>query len=979
MRLLYLTCLCIMLNSTVVQAQSTIDSLNTALEAAVDKKNKIAILLQLSLEHEQESLEKALEVIHPAMQLADELGDDQWQAKTYTQYGDLIRFQSDYDKAITIYEKALKLAESVDLHHSQSLALTGIATCYLRKGDFDNALEYQAKHTDLAKAIDNKEVLAGSYNTTGNIYSQLGEYTKAMEHYTLSSKLYQELKRQDDIATTFANIGMVQRLSGNYESAKGYFIQSDSIFAIQENQAGRAFVFDNLAIVFRNLEQIDKAIEYNQKALGIYEKTGNKHRIALTFYNLGGIYFADESYADAINNYEKSLVLFGENKDSVYLAYAFSAIGEAYVALNQDKKAESYFVKAIKISKSINLNLIAMDASEALSKIYASAGEFAKAYESQLDYAIVRDSLYTKEKRTLADEIEAKYQNEQKAKEISLLASENKYQALQIQKRENERNYLIVIALVILLVAVLAYNQYRTKQKANAKLRELDRMKSDFFANISHEFRTPLSLIMAPLKEKLADAEDEKEMQEYQMMYRNADRLFNLINQLLDLSKLEAGNITLEKSAIEISHCFTLIAASFSSYAAYKNIQLHVNVATKKIWVELDEDVIQNICYNLLSNALKFTLEGGEVWFNVKCTDNLLTIQVKDTGVGIAPEDQEKVFDRFFQSPTNNQPGTGIGLALTKQLVEFHQGKIRLEANDVETNFLVEIPVEQIQQPVDVELSIPPALIEASKTIMIWDEKEKEAQAGPVILVIEDNPDLRNYVGSLFQENYIIHQSKDGELGIKQAKKIIPDLIISDVMMPGKDGMEVCKELKQAKETGHIPIILLTARADQQSKLDGLGFGADDYLLKPFDPKELKLRVSNLLQQRNKLKEKYTKLLSLKPADIEISSSQEVFLKEVMEVVNKNIDNSEFSVTQFCEAIGMSRMQLHRKLTAMTGKSASAFLRHQRLIRASQLLAAGEPVSQTAYAVGFESLSYFTKVFKEAYGVVPSEYEESKD
>ncbi len=363
----------------------------------------------------------------------------------------------------------------------------------------------------------------------------------------------------------------------------------------------------------------------------------------------------------------------------------------------------------------------------------------------------------------------------------------------------------------------------------------------------------------------------------------------------------------------------------------------------------------------------------------VSVDENELRITVADSGSGIPIEDQKRIFDRFFQSSNEQQLGTGIGLALTKQLVQFHQGKIKLESVPGKgSTFTVEIPVKKSTTPEkasiikgsDVQLqdNVPSTKVEE----ISGEENE------PIILIIEDNPDLRNYLCELLQENYTIHKAENGIDGIKKAMEIIPDLIISDVMMPGKDGLAVCNELKEATETNHIPVILLTARADQESKLKGLTNGADDYLLKPFDPKELKIRISNLLDQRIKLKEKYTRLLLLEPAEIEISNAEETFLKTVMEVVIKRIDDSAFSVEQFCSELGMSRMQLHRKLTALTGHSATTFVRNQRLVRASQLLVAGEPVSQVAYAVGFGSLSYFTRAFKEEYGVVPSEYASTK-
>lgn len=482
-------------------------------------------------------------------------------------------------------------------------------------------------------------------------------------------------------------------------------------------------------------------------------------------------------------------------------------------------------------------------------------------------------------------------------------------------------------------------------------------------------------MIMAPLKGKIENTVNEKERNEYHLMYRNADRLLKLIDQLLDLSKLEDRSIELEKPVVETNHFFKIIAASFSSLAEHKKINFVSDVPGQNTHLEFDPDIIQKVCNNLLSNAFKFTPEGGKIDFMVNYHQEKLTITVSDSGSGIPKEDQYKVFDRFFQSSNGTHLGTGIGLALTKELVEFHGGIINLKsAQNVGSNFTVTIPVKKAEA-METKPAITRSPIPIHERLSFNNTSENDlSDESPVILIIEDNPDLRSYLSETLNGIYSVHLSENGADGISKAKEIIPDLIISDVMMPEKDGMEVCRELKEATETNHVPIILLTARADQESKLEGLTIGADDYLLKPFDPVELKARISNLLEQRSKLKEKYAQMLLLEPTEMEITSSEELFLKTATEVVSKHIEDSGFSAEQFCSEMEMSRMQLHRKLTALTGQSATAFVRHQRLMRASQLLQAGEPVSQVGYAVGFSSLSYFTKNFKQEFGISPSEY-----
>jgi len=956
-------------------AQSKIDSLLIVLEKASIDSVRIDIFYELFDEYLYDTPAKAKELALEAIRLSESMNSDQLRAKSHNQYADFFYAQSNYDSAIIIYQKGLKISKKTNYNDGQSVALIGLGNSHLRKGNFEKALDYQERNIEFSTKINDKWGLASSYNNMGIIYNEMGEYTRAMEFYILSSQKYQEFGSLNDFAITLANIGVIQRVLENFESAKGYFIQSDSIFEKVGNQNGQAFVLTNLATIYKNTGELDRAKAYNLKALASYKKMGNRKGIAEVRYAIGNIHLKKGNIPEAIKSYQKSLDISEQINDSIFIAYSYCAIGMGYRQLNENKKAENSLLAAIRVATDIDLDLIAMDAYEALAAVYADEENFSKAYEFKTQYTILRDSLYTKEKRDLAGEIEAKYQNEQKAREIALLESKNDLQVLQIQKGENERNFLIAFAIIALFIIGLVYNQYRIKQKANAKLKALDQLKSDFFANISHEFRTPLSLIMAPLREEIEQPKNEKEKVKFEMMHRNADRLFNLINQLLDLSKLEDGKMKLEKSTIEISHFFKIITASFSSLAEYKKINFKIEIPDGDIYLAFDQVIIQKVSDNLLSNAFKFTPEGGNVDFKLDFDQNKLKIIVADSGSGIPMEDQGKVFDRFFQSADMKQQGTGIGLALTKELVQLHQGEIRLESIAGEgSTFTIEIPVQKIDASEKANVPIDSNTIPPNNLSGMDRDKTDVATNVPSILIIEDNPDLRNYLSELLRENYTIDSAENGADGIKKAKKIIPDLIISDVMMPEKDGIAVCNELKEATETNHIPIILLTARADQESKLQGLTNGADDYLLKPFDPKELRVRISNLLDQRRRLKEKYTRLLLLKPTEIVISNAEESFLKAVMVVVGKHMGDSAFGVELFCSEAGMSRMQLHRKLTALTGYSATAFVRHQRMIRASQLLEAGESVSRVAYAVGFESLSYFTRAFKEEFGIVPSEY-----
>lgn len=950
-------------------SQQRIDSLWTQFNHSKTDTTKISILLHLFDAYEYDSVAKASQVLQQALAIAKR-STPMYKVKTFERLGNFQVKKSEFDSAFATFQKMQAIAEenALDFYYAESL--NGLGNCLFKKGNYPRSKEYFDAALLFSKDKDLKFSLAGANNNLGRWHSERGELAQAMEYYTAASQLFNEIGSKAQYGSTLSNIGVILRMTGKNEEAKNYFIRSEALHRSIDNHSSRAFALNNLSIVSKNLKQYDKAIEYSQESLEIFERLGDRQQMSSVHYGMGNLFWMMDDLNGALAQYKLSNKIASEIGDSTYLAYSQTALGQCNLELKNYKQAEIEIKKGLSICQALSLTPLLMDNYQALSNLYVSKGDFKNAFDTQTKYIQFNDSIYTLEKRDLALEIEAKYQNEEKAKEIELLESQNSLKSLQIQ---NERNLMIIGSLVLLLAIGLVYYQYRLKRKANDDLKKLDQLKSDFFANISHEFRTPLSLIMAPLKQRIDMGSDSANREDDEMMYRNAEQLYHLIDQLLNLSKLEEGGISLTKSTLHVEDFFKVMAASFTSLADYKEIKFLYHIQNGQHFIAADQDVVQKVCYNLLSNAFKFTPEGGRIDFNIQAKESWLHIEVTDNGEGISKEDQSKVFDRFFQSSAARTVGTGIGLALTKELINFHGGNIEVESEIGKgSTFRVKIPVEFKENLEENVVNVKP--LNVFKDVNNLDEMGT-SKGAPVILIIEDNADVRNYVAKLLKDDFSIFQSINGEEGIQKAKEIVPDLIISDVMMPGKDGLQVCKELKGAVETDHIPIILLTARADQESKLGGLIKGADDYLLKPFDPIELKVRVSNLLKQRAKLKEKYARLLSLHPREIVIVSQDELFLKKAMEIVDKNLDDSDFTAEKFSVEMGMSRMQLHRKLTSLTDHSATAFVRHQRLIRAKQFLESGENVSQVAFMVGFGTPSYFTRAFKEEFGITPSQYQ----
>ncbi|MFO7526411.1 MAG: two-component regulator propeller domain-containing protein [Ignavibacteriaceae bacterium] len=567
--------------------------------------------------------------------------------------------------------------------------------------------------------------------------------------------------------------------------------------------------------------------------------------------------------------------------------------------------------------------------------------------------------------------------------------------------------YILLFLLFIYGLRKYEMNRLRLKNRLKLesfetqKLKELDEMKSGFFANISHEFRTPLTLILGPAEQLEKNENDESKKEKLITIKRSAIRLLSLINQILDLSKLEKGKTRLSCEEGDLVGFVKGITMSFSSIAEKKNIKLLFNTDKPNIPTYFDSDVFEKIFYNLLSNAFKFTPHGGTVEVSItapasvqdeKVENNFCEIAVKDSGIGLSENDLSKVFNKFFTVKNITgftEQGSGIGLALVKELVDLHRGKITVESEINEGSvFTVFIPVgKDFLKEGEISINKTPDKFTASNRMkeLIDDDihytenvnggdNDKMTEDPLMVLIVEDNPDLRNYIAAQLKKDYQIIEASTGVAGCEKAIESIPDIIVSDVMMPGMDGFELCKKLKTDERTSHIPIILLTARAGEEDKLSGIEIGADAYLTKPFSSRELSLRVKNLIEIRQKLRKKFSSSLIIKPKEITTGSVDKQFLEKAMKVVETNIGNERFSVEEFSSEMNLSHSQLHRKLKALVNQSAIQFIRSIRMQRALELLEGNSGnIAEIAWQVGFGDPSYFTKTFSKHFGYLPSD------
>ena len=747
---------------------------------------------------------------------------------------------------------------------------------------------------------------------------------------------------------------------------------------------GRLYM--NLGSVLNELEKFDSSFYYFSMAKEIFLKTDNQEDMANLFLCVGEYYELTGMIKEARENMFEGLEISKRINNKTAMLNAYHLLGRNHNKNKQFYEAIRYLDTALVFAYEAKNPRQKMLIAEELMIAYSALEQFSQAFYYAELFISMSDTLRDDDRNREMAKVEWDQQYE-KEKELTA------------EKLKRSKLFMILLISVTGLIIVLVFiifRSFRIKQKANRLLLEMDQLKSRLFSNISHELRTPLTLIMSPLEEILSDEPGIKPSRKtILMMQRNTKRLLNLVNQMLDLSKLDAGSLKQELVKEDIVKFIRVLIISFASLAEKRLISFPYNLPEGKLITWFDPDKFEKIITNLLSNAFKFTSEGGEVKCEVilpEQENEMMEVIVSDTGIGIPSNEIENVFDRFHQVESTNfngSGGTGIGLALTKELVELLHGEIDVRSKlGKGTTFTVRVPVGKdhlseekflLKKPdeidtIDYSIDHDDIKDSGESTEDIFQSTGSEDES-PLVLIVEDHTDIRTHLREKLEDSFRIMEANDGIVGLDKAIENIPDLILTDLMMPRMNGVEMCNKLKTDERTSHIPVIMLTAKAEEEDKLAGLETGADAYIIKPFSMKEVRLRVRKLIEQRNMLRDRFSREITLELKDITITSVEDKFLQNTMIIIEEHMDDDEFEVRKLQDEVGMSRMQLFRKLKAVTGQTPSEFIRTVRLKRAAKLFEQNfGNVAQVAFKVGFNNLSYFAKCFKELYKVAPSDY-----
>ena len=837
-------------------------------------------------------------------------------------------------------------------------------------------------------------------------------FVGARVYFEKALRISEKIDFQKGKLQAYLNLSTEQIQNNNPEGARKFLFKASEISQKTNNNLMGGFAYQNLARSYLIEDNIEQALKYTGLAEDVWSQMDYSKGLYFTHLNFSSIYKKSGEPELELSHLHKALY-YSEKDNSYSRHHIYLILGNHYSSNSDYSKAKEYFEKALALSNSIGEEEI-IDLISKLLDLYERDNEIEKIKQvnaNAVKFYKSKSNLFTNEaKRWLEKEINLEKQLE----ENQVLRKSNTEIISKIKNRNLLVGLLILLVITFVSGGIFQYKASRTKSKLLAQiqnqneelnrvneelslqketvevqkehLEQLDTMKSAFFTNISHEFRTPLTVING-MTESISGNDKQKNL-----ILRNTDNLLKLINQILDLSKLENKSLEVQNVQGDIIKFIRYIIESFHSLSNRNNTIIKLVCKKLNIMMDYDQEKIQHIVSNLLSNAIKHSSSGGQVIVeldkeSIRVGDNnkdSLILSVIDKGSGIKESELSKIFDRFYQvdDDVSKAGGTGIGLAFTKELVDLLNGGIEVNSQvGIGSTFTIKLPITNeaslLNEHLDHAAEGNSDLLLSSEVSdhHIQDNLPINQNDKPLLLIIEDNADVVEYLARCLESDYKLLYAYNGRVGIESAIETIPDIIISDVMMPEKDGYEVCNILKQTEETSHIPIILVTAKADIEDKILGLEYGADAYLSKPFNPKELKVRLDKLILSRKLLQEKYSAGSPIKKPE---PNSEDVFLIKVQSLIMENLETYNFGPNELAKELAISRSQLHRKLKALTDTSTSNYIMLVKLRAAKNLLINTKMnISEVAYATGFNTLNYFSKSFSKMFNCSPTEFRSS--
>lgn len=875
------------------------------------------------------------------------------------------------------------------VHEMQVLIL--MMYSYRYSNMIDSTLKYTEKALDLCREMEFKPMQSHILRELGDAWIRKGKKAKGIDYILESSKLAKEVKDEYYEYSTQRMLAYFYIESERYQEADSILTKMREWSLTLDDGAvanrTRSVILKQIGSYFEAQEIIDSAVYYYQESINMSEL--NRHTFS-TDYRILHAYIRKGDIQKAKEHYDYLMANYAEGILKMEVDFQFDK-GELMYHLGKNSQSQIALNKFLEKTERVESDEMIYKSHEMLADLYQSSGDLRKAiYHSNKAFESYQ-AMIEEEDILKLEKIQSRFDLAKKQSKIEQLENEQLRQESSIAEQESKlqiRRLLLISlsVLMLLLIVIFVLNQRRNKEmrKREAsernilekerrieqmKAQETERtaqLKNQLFANISHEFRTPLTLIQVPVEEMMKEA-DPSAKKPLQVIRRNTEHLLIMVEELLELARLDAGNTSLSIRPIQINPFIHKIQTNFDPLFRQQQIDLIVNFPKESYVIEADEHQLRIVLNNLLKNAFHHTSVGGSVELSIWRDSNNLSISLFNEGEPVEESLLPVIFDRYSRSDENEYSGYGIGLSLCRQIVELHKGQIDVKNsnNGVEFSFFFPTSFEVYPEPL---ISTANSKEDSIDHAPISGDKKK-------LLVVEDNVEMRSLLNDVLKDQYDLAFAEDGEQGVQLAREQQLDLIISDIMMPKMEGTELTKVLKTSFETSHIPIILLTAKAATANRIEGLEYGADDYLTKPFNPNELRARVKNLIEQRERLRKRFSKNAFILPEDVTPNTLDQEFLKNATSVVEEHFSDGAFTVEVFCRKLALNRNSVHQKLKSITGMSASQFIRSIKLKRAARLLIDERlPIIEVAELAGFNNRQAFNKSFKEQFEMTPSEY-----
>ncbi|MEL6533838.1 MAG: ATP-binding protein [Bacteroidota bacterium] len=871
-------------------------------------------------------------------------------------------------EALPFVNKYQALARQLHIANGVIRAATYLAAIRIGQGYVDWALRDLLAVSDLA--VETHYMVERVHALLAKMSYYNGEHANALQY------------RQKGVASALA-----------FRSTQPYYFYSD--------------YYADYGQYYGAMGQVAIANQYLDSAMLVASENEDWSRMITAVQRKGEIAIDEEAW-DQVKTYMfqvEDLIAKPElQMDPEGIAFAQRFIAEGHFGLRNYAQAIAYGEKSLASNEHTAWFGGILDDHELLWKAYEASGRASDALVHLKAYQSLKDSLFTLEKTQTYLSLRETWEAEKRQLEIDLLQQENELNGLTLAAQEDSltRNRFLlsstlILALVLGIVAWLVFTRYKLRKRAdqlslqnesyrleqeNAEAKqqlEMSKLRANFLANVSHEIRTPLTLIKGPLEEwqhrpEVINAKQVGRMQE------QVHHLMGLVNEAMQVAKSDQEPVPLNPQVVSLGPYLQKQVEAFQSQAQQLEVALSVEDSTQGALFAVDTARMESILNNLLSNALRYTPPGGSIAVRLSQSTTQLLLTVEDTGAGIDAQHLPYLFERYYRADADEQTGYGLGLALVKEAAEMHQGRVSVRSQlGAGTTFQVRIPLSAIQP-----LPAAPAIPQTEVPTATPKPATAPAPTGdqPTVLVIEDHPELRTYLQEILCPHYTVYLAADGAEGEQMARSLLPDLVVSDVMMPRKDGLEVLESLKGDVLTSHIPVVLLTAKAALEDRLAGLESGADHYLSKPFSPEELLLCLRNLLQQQERLRQQFqiqyssgAKAVENGKCTLQRNRLDEEFLNRAQTVVEEQLENEALTIEQFCEALALNRTSVHKKLKALTGFNTSSFIKSVRIEKAKELMQQPEhTIASVAHMTGFSNRQSFNRAFKEQTGVAPSAY-----